>query len=124
VTRRGQPVANRLAFALFLVAAGCAPGAPPYAQCGDGVGCDGARCNEHLYTLDDGSESGGSFCSQRCTDDGDCADGGVCVTVDVDPPLRFVCVARCELPSDCYSGSRCTELVGPTDVSRVCLPGG
>jgi hypothetical protein len=108
----------------LVVSSGCAPLAPPYARCGDGVACDGSRCVELLYTLDDGSEVGGLFCTARCARDEDCPDGGVCVSVDASAPMRFVCAQRCELPSDCYARSACTELVGPTDLDRVCLPTG
>ena len=102
---------------------GCAPGAPPYAGCGDGVGCAGTRCIDLSYKLEDGTEARGLFCSDRCTADADCPAPGVCVSVDVDPPLRFLCAAPCALPSDCFAGSRCTELLGPADVPAVCLPG-
>lgn len=107
-----------------LAGLGCAPSAPPYARCGDGVGCLDSRCTELLYTLDDGTETGGRFCSARCTADADCPDDGVCVSVDVNPPLRFLCAAPCDVPSDCFSGTRCTTLVGPADVASVCLPTG
>lgn len=102
----------------------CAPGAPPYARCGDGVGCAGARCVELLYTLDDGTATGGLFCTERCAADVDCPAPGVCVSVDLLPPLRFLCAPPCVEPSDCFAGTRCAELVGPSDTPRVCLPGG
>lgn len=116
-------LASAAALAVLVVSGvGCAASAPPYAACGDGIGCDGASCIDLLYTLDDGSEGGGPFCSARCESDAACPEAGVCVTVDVAPPLRFVCVATCEAPTDCFSGTRCTELVGPADVMHVCLP--
>lgn len=102
----------------------CAPGAPPYARCGYGVGCAGARCVELLYTLDDGTATGGLFCTERCAADVDCPAPGVCVSVDLLPPLRFLCAPPCVEPSDCFAGTRCAELVGPSDTPRVCLPGG
>jgi hypothetical protein len=105
-------------------AAGCASGAPPYARCGGELGCAGATCIELLYTRIDGTEDGGTFCSDTCTTDADCAalDGATdaaCVTLDRDAPLRFFCAPRCVTPADCYAGLSCTETDG---AGSLCLP--
>lgn len=121
---RGPAGVTPCALSVLALAAGCAAGAPPYARCGDGVGCAGADCIELLYTHDDGSEAGGTFCSERCSTDADCPATGVCVSVDVDPPLRFLCAPPCATAADCFTGTRCATLLGPADVTAVCLPAG
>jgi hypothetical protein len=108
--------------ATALGGSGCAATAPAYARCGDGIGCAEGRCIELRYTQEDGSEASGRFCSERCSDDADCPASGVCVSVDVDPPLRFLCAPPCVAPGDCFAGTRCTTLLGPADVASVCLP--
>lgn len=108
-----------------LVGAGCAA-APPFAACGGALGCAGADCVELLYTRLDGSEGGGPFCSISCLTDADCQalDAGrdaVCITLDVEAPVRYVCAARCAAPADCYAGLACTETDDPA-APAVCLP--
>lgn len=104
---------------------GCAGGAPPYARCGGELGCAGATCIELLYSRLDGTEDGGTFCSDTCTSDADCmaldgATDAACVTLDRDPPLRFFCAPRCTEPADCYAGLSCAETEG--GALSLCLP--
>jgi len=107
-----------------LLGLGCAE-APPFAACGGTLGCAGSDCIELRYTRLDGSEAGGPFCSNSCLTDADCqALGGtdaVCITLDVEAPVRFFCAARCTAAADCYAGLACTETDDPA-VGAVCLP--
>jgi|GEM_PF-2274976 len=111
---------------VLVLLAGCAAGAPPYAQCGGAIDCAGSSCLELRYTRTDGSSGEGAFCSALCTTDADCLalDGmadATCVTLDQDPPLRFFCAARCDVESDCYAGLACTRTEDET-VGDLCLP--
>jgi hypothetical protein len=107
-----------------LLGLGCAE-APPFAACGGTLGCAGSDCIELRYTRLDGSEAGGPFCSNSCLTDAECqALGGtdaVCITLDVEAPVRFFCAARCTAAADCYAGLACTETDDPA-VGAVCLP--
>jgi hypothetical protein len=119
-------LAHLAALGSLVVVAGCAAGAPPYARCGGDLGCAAGRCTELLYTRADGSEGGGTFCSDDCRQDGDCAalDGSVdavCVTLDRGSPTRYFCAARCDEPSDCYAGLSCTA-TEDADLGSLCLP--
>ena len=120
LARRGSPV-----WLIGALLAGCAS-APPFATCGGQLGCAGSDCVELLYTRLDGSEGGGAFCTASCLSDADCEglDGAVdavCITLDVEAPLRYLCAPRCSAPSDCYAGLACTE-TDAAAVGSVCLP--
>jgi hypothetical protein len=103
---------------------GCAADGPPFTRCAGGEECaapaDG--CYELRITRSDGSEATGRQCTLRCAGDQDCPDASVCLVLEGDPTSTPLCLATCALPSDCFAGSRCTDVDGPLEVMSVCLP--
>ena len=57
-----------------------------------------------------------TLCTNPCTFDDECALGGKCVLVDVEP----LCYARCLDDLDCWGGYGCVDW--DLDFDPVCLP--
>ncbi len=101
---------------------GCAS-SPPYASCGGDTPCAMGGCYAVSLTRSDGTESSGSFCTNECSTDADCPDGGACVALEHDSGMTYFCVDRCASASDCYAGLACTDLtVAGSPALSACLP--
>lgn len=103
----------------------CAPGPRPLpdhaagAACASDMDCGGGAgtCSATLA----GHDAPGGYCTQPCSIDGDCGDGGVCINGIMVPTLPTgVCYSACASPADCRAGFECRPLSGTPGDRGVC----
>lgn len=119
---RGTPSLLLLSFALCL---GCADDAAPrlsYDRCAAGDVCGlGTQCLSVALST---TGAAATLCSLRCQADLDCPGWSArCVSeASTDGDARGRCLRRCEVATDCRTGTRCASLMTPGGVSSVCVP--